>query len=253
MTNQQTDKPIEDRTQVDYTGAAWNYDEERFHGKKNNYLEMIRRRVVLKQVKAVESDMKVLDVGCGTGRGLGYLVSGGFQNLTGLDFTRAMLERAREKLDQQLPSNSITLLQGDAFSLPFESDAFDLVLSMNFIHLFALDRQIDVVKQMHKVCRPGGRIIAEFENLNRGILMSREREQEQHSSTTKLNTYNELKQIFTSDMFDSIHIAGTDIPVAHRFLKYVPPLGVLLESLLHYPPLNRCGGRFIVSARKRII
>ena len=246
----QTKTPSVERERVDYTGAASSYDEKRFHGRKNRYLESNRRQIVLKQVGYGDTDRKILDVGCGTGRGLSYLVSGGFRNLTGLDFTPAMLDCAREKLDEQLPSNSIDLLQGDAFSLPFDPESFDLVISLNFIHMFRLENQMEVVRQLHKVCRPGGRVVAEFENLNHGIFMSRQQEQERNGDTTKLNTYDELKQLFPSDLFDSLNIAGTDIPLVHRVLKFFPSIGAMLETIVYHPPFNRCGARFVVSARR---
>ena len=248
--SKQLSTPSEDRVQVDYTGMSVSYDEHRFHGRKNRYLEMIRQRIVLKQVGAGGRDRKVLDVGCGTGRGLGYLVAGGFRDLTGLDYTQAMLDRAREKLDKQLPSNTITLQQGDAFALPYEPESHDLVISLNFIHLFALKTQKEVMQQLYKVCKPGGRVVVEFENLHHGICMSRAKEQEMNSETTLLNTYDDMKELFPSDMFDSVNISGTDIPIIHRIFRFMPPIGAMAESLLHFAPFNRCGGRFVVSARR---
>jgi demethylmenaquinone methyltransferase/2-methoxy-6-polyprenyl-1,4-benzoquinol methylase len=63
---------------------------------------------------------RVLDVCCGTGDlAIADEREGG--DVTGLDFSGAMLERARRK------SGSIEWVRGDVLSLPFEDGAFDAV------------------------------------------------------------------------------------------------------------------------------
>ena len=63
----------------------------------------------------------LLEIGCGVGRFLEMFHDGGF-DVTGLDKSEAMLEKARERMGCRA-----TLRVGDATHLPFDDDAFDYV------------------------------------------------------------------------------------------------------------------------------
>lgn len=51
------------------------------------------------------------------------------------------------------------LIQGDARKLPFKDEAFDEVISSNFIQ-YVLDKDtlIGIIKEMARVCKKGGKI-----------------------------------------------------------------------------------------------
>ena len=68
---------------------------------------------------------RVLDMGCGTGRHALWLAQAG-ADVTGIDFSEAMLAKAREKT----ASYSIDLIEHDLHQrLPFQAGEFDLVVS----------------------------------------------------------------------------------------------------------------------------
>jgi demethylmenaquinone methyltransferase / 2-methoxy-6-polyprenyl-1,4-benzoquinol methylase len=76
------------------------------------------RRLTVEAV--VRPGDRVLDACCGTGDlAIGALAAGGV--VTGLDFSPAMLERARRKSDE------ITWIEGDVLDLPFPDASFDAV------------------------------------------------------------------------------------------------------------------------------
>lgn len=92
----------------------------------------------------------ILDVGCGTGdlslnfAGLGPVV--------GCDFSRPMLEIAREKA--RGAPGSVSLLEADALSLPFGDECFDAVVSA-----FVLRNLADIPRglgEMRRVLKRGG-------------------------------------------------------------------------------------------------
>lgn len=64
----------------------------------------------------------ILDYGCGYGRTLAKLSMAGFQNSVGVDFSQAMLARARVAV----PASA--LVRNDGLSLPFKNDCFAAVL-----------------------------------------------------------------------------------------------------------------------------
>jgi ubiquinone/menaquinone biosynthesis C-methylase UbiE len=93
----------------------------------------------------------ILDYGCGYGRTLEELSTAGFQNLAGVDFSEAMLARARVAV------SSARLVRNEGHGLPFRNESFDAVL------LFAVltcipdsDAQQLLLAEIKRVLRPGG-------------------------------------------------------------------------------------------------
>jgi len=56
---------------------------------------------------------KILEVGCGTGRILKYLLDMGLKNITGIDVSKEMLALAREKLSKHLSAKTLNLEKHD--------------------------------------------------------------------------------------------------------------------------------------------
>jgi SAM-dependent methyltransferase len=78
------------------------------------------------------------------------------KHATGIDLTPAMLERARTYAAEQGVTN-VSWQQGDVLPLPYPDGAFTIVSSRFAFHHF-LD-PLAVLKQMARVCRPGGTVI----------------------------------------------------------------------------------------------
>lgn len=102
----------------------------------------------------------VLELGSGTGRLTEALAAAG-QNVTGVELSPSMLERAHTRLaSRQLPG-SVTLLQGDMRNLqalPLEPESFLLVLAPfnALMHLFTLDEQDAALSGARELLAPGG-------------------------------------------------------------------------------------------------
>lgn len=95
---------------------------------------------------------RVLDACCGTGDlALAALqVSGSSGHVVGLDFSGAMLERARRK------STAVEWLQGDLLRLPFADGAFDAAtVGFGIRNVEDLDRAL---RELRRVVKPGGRL-----------------------------------------------------------------------------------------------
>jgi ubiquinone/menaquinone biosynthesis C-methylase UbiE len=90
---------------------------------------------------------RTLEVGCGTGRWLAELHTSICQ-VYGLDLSLGMLSKARDK-DQ-----SFRLVCGQAWSLPFLAETFDLVVCVNAFHHFA--RPGLFISEARRLLRPGG-------------------------------------------------------------------------------------------------
>ena len=75
-----------------------------------------------------KEELKVLDVGCGPGFFPHYL-GRGRDNVTAVDYTEEMLEKARENAGNL--TEKITFQQMDGQNLEFADGTFDVVISRN--------------------------------------------------------------------------------------------------------------------------
>jgi ubiquinone/menaquinone biosynthesis C-methylase UbiE len=103
----------------------------------------------------VSSTDTVLDVACGPGM-LACAFALIARQVTGIDLTPAMIERARA-LERSKGRTNMAWRIGDVLPLPFPDASFSLVFTRYSLHHF-LDPKA-VVAEMVRVCRPGGRVV----------------------------------------------------------------------------------------------
>ena len=122
-------------------------------------LDLCWRRIAAEAV--VRSGDRVLDACCGTGDlAVACAKRGGV--VTGLDFSPAMLERARRKLPQA------TWVEGDLLGLPFEAESFETTTVG-----FGVRNVADLEKglaELRRVLVPGGRVAVLEITQPRGLL-----------------------------------------------------------------------------------
>lgn len=124
------------------------------------YLEHTRMFLILPEYEplvrkwcGVRDGIRILDVGCGTGFFTRLLVRGGEAvSAVGLDMEEPFIRYAREAV-ADLP---IEFMVGDALSLPFEDNAFDLVTSHTFFT--SIGDPARAMDEMKRVLKPGGTI-----------------------------------------------------------------------------------------------
>jgi phosphatidylethanolamine/phosphatidyl-N-methylethanolamine N-methyltransferase len=110
----------------------------------------------------------VLEVGVGTGINLSLYPKR--SDITGIDFSCSMLEKARDRV-ARMGLRSLRLLQMDAADLKFADDSFDIVYAPYLISV--VPDPVKVACEMRRVCRPGGRIIFLNHFLSPNLLVSR--------------------------------------------------------------------------------
>ena len=107
--------------------------------------------VRLVNVKPIDS---VLDVACGFGNTAITARRAGAK-VTGIDITPELLTQAKEE-ESIAKVSGIDWREGNAESLPFEDESFDIVLS-TFGHMFALNQKATAY-EMQRVLKKGGRM-----------------------------------------------------------------------------------------------
>jgi ubiquinone/menaquinone biosynthesis C-methylase UbiE len=100
---------------------------------------------------------RVLDVGCGTGVFLPLLADavGPAGQVTGIDHGAPFVEEARQRV---AALTSVRVDAGDAYALPYASNAFDAVHCERL--LMHLDVPAAALREMQRVVRPSGRVVA---------------------------------------------------------------------------------------------
>lgn len=115
--------------------------------------------------KEIDTDksLKIIDIGCGTGRHTIELTKRGY-DVTGIDLSDSLLQRAREKAQEQ--SLEIDFQKQDARKLPFEG-GFDLAIMLceaGFSLMETDEMNFEILKNATKALKDNGKLI--FTTLN---------------------------------------------------------------------------------------
>jgi phosphatidylethanolamine/phosphatidyl-N-methylethanolamine N-methyltransferase len=121
-------------------------------------------RVKAMERLAIEPGQRVLEVGAGTG--INAPLYPRHCQVTAIDLSGEMLDRARERI-AALGLTHIRLLEADAAQLTFADESFDRVYAPYTISV--VPDPVRVVREMCRVCRAGGRIVIlnHFRSTNR--------------------------------------------------------------------------------------
>ncbi len=99
------------------------------------------------QIRNSKSEIRILDVGCGTGANLEMLKQ--FGAAEGVDVSDEALEFCRQK--------GLEVHKGLAEELPFEDESFEVVTALDVVE--HLDDDVAGLKEMHRVLKKGGKTL----------------------------------------------------------------------------------------------
>jgi ubiquinone/menaquinone biosynthesis C-methylase UbiE len=184
---------------------------------------------------------RVLDIACGTGRGLRLLARRG-RTTVGIDGTLEMLQQASRKL--HAGGHAAYLSRANAASLPFADATFDAVTCLNFLHLFAdVALKQRFLSEVARVLRPGGTAVIEFDNAMHGLLLGPVRKYFGKDIGYEWPWH--IRRYFGPELEIS-RVAGTNIPFVWR----IRPLH-FMERLAARLPVNYLASRLLVQAVRR--
>lgn len=103
----------------------------------------------------ISTSKKILDVGCGPGA-LVQAVAEQYQNaqVTGLEQSADRYAAASKNLES---FSNASVVQGDAYNIPFQENEFDFVYSRFMLQYLVEPGQ--AINEMVRTCRPGGKVM----------------------------------------------------------------------------------------------
>ena len=102
----------------------------------------------------IKTGDRVLEVGVGTG--INAALYPRECSVTGIDLSDVMLEKARDRIARKGVRN-VHVFEMDAAAMTFADNTFDVVYAPYVISV--VPDPVAVVREMRRVCKPGGRII----------------------------------------------------------------------------------------------
>jgi len=102
----------------------------------------------------IDQGKYVLDVGCGVGITPCYLAKRHGCRVVGVDISKRMINRSKERAKREGVEDSVKFMVADAQDLPFDDDLFDAVYTES-VTVFPKDKQ-RAVNEYRRVTKPGG-------------------------------------------------------------------------------------------------
>lgn len=201
-------------------------------------------------VAAYGAGGRILEAGCGTGLILERLREK-CSSCVGADLSRGMLLRARER--------GFTVLQSDLTALPFKDAVFDVTYSFKVLpHVPGL---VPALRELVRVTRPGGYVLAEFYNRFSLRCLARAMKGPRQISSTSTDRELYTRYDRWSEIMERVPhgcrlagVRGIRIFTLHPSMLVLPLIGPLLRSLETRccdGPLKRFAG-FVVLILERI-
>jgi SAM-dependent methyltransferase len=142
----------------------------------------MRQRDILLDQYSWNGDETVLDIGCGRG----LLLIGAAKRLTtgkaygidiwsGRDLSRNTKAATQRNCEIEGVAEKVTLLDGDARSMPFADEMFDVIISSMVVHNIDQRGRKKAITEMIRVCKKGGIIfIQDFQCTGEYVRILRE-------------------------------------------------------------------------------
>lgn len=115
--------------------------------------ESLIRFIATNFYKSNRSEIKILEVGCGTGANIWYISREGF-SAYGIDGSKTAIEIAKKRLDEEnLYGN---LVVGDIIELPYEDSFFDAVIDVECLYANNFENTQLILKEINRVLKNEG-------------------------------------------------------------------------------------------------
>lgn len=193
----------------------WNETHKKYSTGKPVYDNWLDKYAsILKKIKT-----PILDLGCGSGNDTLYLTEKGF-SVIACDYSDIALEQVNQNI-----KNVKTIKLDISLPLPFEDNAFDLIIADLSLHYFDEQTTKNIMKEIKRILKPNGNLLARvnsISDLNYGASQGQRLEENYYF----VDGYN--KRFFSendAEKFFSI-VGKTDIKET-EMLRYTKPKKVI--------------------------
>ncbi|MGB2842496.1 MAG: class I SAM-dependent methyltransferase [Halobacteriota archaeon] len=156
-----------------------------------NEVELVKELCERIKAEKEETELKILDIGCGTGKLAIYLREATGCDVTGIDPGRERIEKVR------LKSSSVTFEVQSAEEMAFANHSFDFVVSLKALHEMANPEA--ALRESRRVLKEGGRILVI--DWVGGVARTRS-----HAHAKKYFTKERLEEVLSETGFTGIRI-----------------------------------------------
>jgi len=108
---------------------------------------------IKKSLQGMSRNSEILDIGCGTGGMLKYLMDQGFQQVRGIDVSPMAIKVCSER---GLPAESA---DAGSYLKGLKDNSLDAILFIDSLTYFSVEKQIEVIKDCYRVLKPNGRLV----------------------------------------------------------------------------------------------
>jgi SAM-dependent methyltransferase len=239
-------------TRAFYDRDSSTYDSRRFSTGLGKYENDAYIQSVMSLLGPLKGRL-VADVGCGTGRFSVAIADEGAE-IVGVDFANRMLRefwRKAKRLDMQ---EEIHLIESGAQQIAVRDNVFDACICVNTLHL-AQDYK-RVLKEINRILKPGGKIVANFPNLQGiyfpvGLLVNHRKRALSAEIESKWYAIAEIQSAFRESGFEDLNLKGHIIVPVHWPSILLPALR-FVDSAFRDSPLRSLAGSVFVKGRKRL-
>lgn len=220
-------------------GEIWNWESPAGKVRWRRRVEMLTNHIT--------PQMKVLELGCGTGYFTREIVATGAQ-ITAIDISPDLLNIARSEIQ----SANITFKVDNAYELSFANETFDTVVGSSVLHHLNIGKAIS---EMYRVLKPGGIIVFTEPNmLNPQIALQKnipwlKRKLGDSPDETAFFRW-PLSSLLTKTGFHKIEIMPFDFlhpAIPPKMIASISKLGKTVEKL---PLLKEIAGSLLIKATK---
>lgn len=136
--------------------TAESYDDKRFTTLSGRISDSLDKIAIKKGLSQIDTDGKILDLPCGTGRIMHHLYHAGYKNITGADISDQMINVAKNKMQ----GSNISFIKTEAEHTEFPDDTFAAITSIRFMGHIPRNTRVEILREFNRVC--DGPIIIEY-------------------------------------------------------------------------------------------
>jgi len=237
---------ISSQLKLAYNNASNDYNSSRygFPGGRlfKDFSNQIAVDILTELSSRSSNDLVVLDFATGTGK-LAFAIREipGISRVVGLDISRGMLSQATSSPDNN--EGGILWVNGNGLRLPFDDCTFDHIISFKFLHIMENTHHYNFLVELHRVLKPGGRLIIDCSNGIFGIFISIKRLKRWRNNA---RFYWPHHRYTLYRDFSIVEIIGEWFPFTGLWYRISPFLSDSINRIARETPLKYLCGKLIL-------